>query len=410
MNALSDGALARPIKHLADKAILWVAVFWGACIVMPVGMQYLCLFLLLTLMFASGRWKMPLEAFRQHRLGALAVSCYVGITLLTLATQEKYYPETLSNLWHGLRIVLTVIVGLSLRALEARKALLATVVALCAMSFLVLFNHLGLLHQAPAVALKLIPDGGNRWIGWSILLALLFLASLGISGQYVGVLRLWSIGIGGLALGMNLLVMNQRTAVLALVLGLIFLACAYWRGSLKKILTASLTIIAAAAVSLHSIDAVNQKFTQGFIEIERASQGGVANTESMGIRYNMYTKTADMLLERPLRGWGLGSWNEQWRQRVDPVLRDFNMPHNDFLWMGAQAGWPGALAWLALMLSLCWMGWRSNNAVGHVAFSMASVALMSSMFNSATRDASIGLPMLFVVAAAIAWARDPLVK
>jgi O-antigen ligase len=407
MNKLSNDALDHPVKQLADKSILWVAVFWGCCIVMPVGMQYLSLFLLLILMLASGRWKESMKVFHQQRLWTFSVFAFVGITLATLATQEKHYPETISNLWHGFRIVLTLMVGLSLRAHEARKALLAAVVALCLMSLLVLFNRVGLLHQAPAIALKLIPDSGNRRIGFSILLAMLVVAFLRIPNKGTGWLSVWPLGIGGLALAMNLLVITQRTAFLGLAVGLLCLANAYWRNRLPNILTAGLSILVATAVSFYSIDAVHDTFKNGFVEIEQASKGLVDSNASMNVRYHMYTQTTDMMLERPLQGWGIGAWNDQWRQRTNPTFRGFNMPHNDFLWMGAQAGWPGALAWLAMMLSLCWMGWKNNNAVGHVAFSIACIALMSSMFNSATRDASIGLPMLFVVAAAIAWARDP---
>jgi O-antigen ligase len=393
------------IHYVIKDPIACIAALWGVCIVMPVGTQYLCLFLLLSLMMIKGRGQDVIKLFRQQRFWAISVGLFVGITFFTLATQDKYYPETPSNLWHGIRIVLTLIVGLSLRPNEAQIALKAAVISLCVMSIFVVLLWLGWFPKKSNFFINLVPNDGNKWISFSILLAMLTVAclrQLRISKPWWG---LWPVALAGLALAMNLIVMNQRTAFFALVVASACLIFSLWRSRLSYLIAGIVAVAIFSVILLKTVDTVGNKFETGILEIEQARSGSVA-AGSMSIRYHLYTQTTKMLLERPWLGWGIGSWNEQWKQRIDVVLQHVNMPHNDFLWMGAQSGWPGALSWLAMMLSLCWMGWRSHHAAGHIAFAVAAISLVSSLFNSGTRDASIGLPMLFVASACIAWARS----
>jgi len=75
--------------------------------------------------------------------------------------------------------------------------------------------------------------------------------------------------------------------------------------------------------------------------------------------------------------------------------------------MGAQAGVPGALSWLVLMLAACRAGWRRQDVVGRLAFVAAVMLLLSALVNSATRDAVIGLSLLWVVGVYLRLAADP---
>jgi O-antigen ligase len=243
---------------------------------------------------------------------------------------------------------------------------------------------------------------GNEWISLSVLQVMLTVATL----RLFPLASRWRLSLCLLASGaiaINLLIMNQRIAVLVLVIGLVCLALAWWRAQIRKMTLLAAFISIALLSVIVSVDKVSDKFQRGWTEIEQA-RSGLVNRDSMNIRYHMYTKTTDMMLERPLTGWGIGSWNSEWKKRIDPILHPSNMPHNDFLWMGAQAGLPGAMAWLALMVSLIWMGWKQHSPSGHLAFSVSAIVLVNSLVNSGTRDANLGLPTLFLAAACLAWA------
>jgi hypothetical protein len=149
---------------------------------------------------------------------------------------------------------------------------------------------------------------------------------------------------------------------------------------------------------------VSAKFAQGVEEVGSAFRGEVT-LGSWNVRIQMLSYTFQMILEEPLWGWGIGSWNDQWRMRVPQELAEFNKPHKDPLWMGAQAGILGAFLWISLMLSHVNSSWKIRNAWGASACAAILMATFSSLVNNGTRDATIGLPMLWMVGVMISLAR-----
>jgi O-antigen ligase len=106
-------------------------------------------------------------------------------------------------------------------------------------------------------------------------------------------------------------------------------------------------------------------------------------------------------------GWGIGGWTEQWHLRGPKLLADYNMPHNDFLWMGSQAGIPGSLSLLAIILTALWVAWRRNDLAGCRAFAAILIMLIATSLNSALRDAQIGLSLLWVTMVYLRLAQEP---
>lgn len=376
---------------LKTHLVRYAALFWGLVVFMPVGVNYLAFFALLACMLAQVGLRERISRLRSHLMWWPAVF-YVTWTLLVLAIQPTY-PETLSNLWHGLRIVTTLALALALARDEAVWALRGFLVAAVISLAIIGLHHLGL----PDTALwaSMTHHTGNKSIAIAVQFSLIAASVLVIAMERGGAIRYASLPLSALLLSIAA-AMPSRTSVLVVLVTLAAACIHQWRAR-KLVLAAALaaSVLVSGAVVL-GVPSVQQRFAQGISEIQAASTGDVSEA-SWGVRVNMYRYTAQMVAERPLMGWGIGGWTQQWKQRVPALLAGFNMPHNDFLWMGSQAGIPGALALLALVLAGLATAWRRADLTGRLGFVAALTLLLTANVNSAMRDAALGLSLLWVV-------------
>ncbi|NJS36260.1 MAG: O-antigen ligase family protein [Brachymonas sp.] len=386
------------------RSVTWAAAFWGVCVVLPVGMNYLALLLLLAALLIAGRWREVLNLDRPLRPWLIAAIGFLGVHAFILAIQPIYYEETPSNLVHGIRLVLTLWVALALRGDEAAAALKAMALAGMAAALALIGLHFFFPGGAAPFFYAKVAGSGNKWIAVSVLLALLTTAAVRYAFERNRRYRWPACLAGALACFAVLVVMNQRTAFLLLAVGLGAVMLHAFRRKPQWLLAGLVSVLLAGVASWHASPQISQKFIAGVEQLKQAHAGQVSQ-ESMVIRYEMYTQTAQMWRERPLTGWGIGSWNDQWKRRVHPILHQSNMPHNDVLWMGAQAGWLGALSWLSLFGTLLWLCWRTMTWRHQIAFAFVAMVLANAQVNSGTRDANLGLPLLFAMGAAVAWAR-----
>ena len=121
----------------------------------------------------------------------------------------------------------------------------------------------------------------------------------------------------------------------------------------------------------------------------------------------MYRDTGLMIADRPLTGWGIGGWTSQWHKRGPAMFADSNMPHNDFLWVGAQGGLPALLSLLVIMVGAVWQAWKRPDIAGRYALAATLIALIASSVNSAVRDAQIGLALLWIAMVYLRLAQEP---
>ncbi|RYF59684.1 MAG: O-antigen ligase domain-containing protein, partial [Comamonadaceae bacterium] len=222
-------------------------------------------------------------------------------------------------------------------------------------------------------------------LGWQAL------AAFGLTGICAVIVTLW---------------LPSRTSLLALLVAVLASCVHQWRKQLRVlagVLVAAGVIVAALVWQAPS---VQQKFELGVQELE-AAQGGAVSEGSWVVRFYMYRDTARMIIDQPLAGWGIGGWTEQWHLRGPKLLADYNMPHNDFLWMGAQAGVPGALLLLSILLLGLWHCWRRDDLAGRYGFAAMLVMLVATSVNSAMRDAQIGLSLLWVAMVYLRLAQVP---
>jgi O-antigen ligase len=383
------------------------AMFWGLVVFMPVGVPYVaCLLLLLTLL-AAGDLRERAARLRGNPLW-WPVMAYVAWTLIVLALRP-HYPQTPSNLVHGLRIALTVLLAMALRRDEAiwamRGFLLMTVVN---MALVAIYYGIGFPLWEPWRGTLTVV--GNKSIS-NALLFTIFGTTAAIYGLkalserrilHACVAFATTVATASIAM----LALSSRTSLLALLL-IIPAACVHqWRRQLKVLAVAMLVGGALVGIGIWNSPKVQQKFELGVQEIEQAQAGGVSEG-SWVVRFYMYRETAQMIIDKPLAGWGIGGWTEQWHLRGPKLLADYNMPHNDFLWMGAQAGIPGTLSLFVLLVGSVWLAWRREDVIGRWAFGATLVMLIATSANSALRDAQIGLSLLWVAMIYLRLALEP---
>ncbi len=396
-----------PQPRIAGGPAPWVrysAGFWGLVLFMPVGLTYLAFFALALALIFSGQGSHRWRRLRAHRL-SVPLLVFSAWTLVVLAWQPVIYPETPSNLWHGARIVLTFAMALVLTQQEAAWALRGFLVA-AGLSLVVIAIGPALGFPIDSPWRNLLQYSGNKSISNALLLAVLAGSAIVVALASTGRRRLAALAVALVPLVAIVFALPSRSALLIALLSMPAAALHRWRNQWRSLLLALAGMALVSVLLLALLPAMQTRLVQGLAELQQASAGAVTQG-SWNLRVQMVRHTVDMLLDKPLMGWGIGGWNAQWRLRAPAALANLNMPHNDFLWMGAQAGLPGALAWLAVWWTACRIGWQRQDTAGALAFVAALATLCAALVNSATRDAAIGLCLPWVAAVLLRLADGP---
>ena len=132
-------------------------------------------------------------------------------------------------------------------------------------------------------------------------------------------------------------------------------------------------------------------------QVFEESQGYQQRNEVMtstGLRLNLWRSATRAIAERPLTGWGVGSWSRQY-QRLDNG-RDTGYrgsggnPHQEFLLWGVHLGLPGIALLVALLATMCWDSRRFAPPEQRSLISLVAVLAVACLFNSTLYDALIG--------------------
>ncbi|WPH20863.1 O-antigen ligase family protein [Variovorax paradoxus] len=383
------------------------AMFWGLVVFMPVGVTYLSALLLLATMLLAGGLR---ERFARLRANPLwwPLVAYLAWTFIVLAI-GPHYPQTGSNLFHGLRIGLTILMAMALTREEAVWALRGfLLIAALNILLIVAYYAIGFPIWSPLRAV--VMEVGNKSISNALLFSVVAstAAVWGIA-QIAAHRPLRAVPAFALVLGLGLVValpLTSRTSVLALMLVIPVVCIHQWRSHLKMLVSALVLGAVVLAAALYQVPQLQHKVETGVEEIEKAQAGEIFKG-SWVIRYYMYRDTGLMIADRPLAGWGIGGWTDQWHKRGPALFADSNMPHNDFLWVGAQGGLPALLSLLVIMVGAVWQAWKRPDIAGRYALAATLIALIASSVNSAVRDAQIGLALLWIAMVYLRLAQEP---
>lgn len=390
----------------------WVrhcAFLWGAVVFMPVGLNYLGATLLILAILAGGELPGRLDRWRSHPL-RWAIAPFVLWTLAVLALGPRY-AGTAVELGHGARIAAVMVLPILLSDEEAAWGLRGFFIgALLALLAMLLTRAFGL----PGVAIwhNVTTMKGNKSINDALLFALIgaLAATWGLALPAATPRRAAGLAAAFAAtLGCALIVtlaLPSRTSLIALFLAVLGACVHQWRLRLRALAFSLSVVLIAAGGLISQAPSAQEKFKLGVQEIE-AAQAGAVSEGSWVVRFYMYRETTRMMLERPWTGWGVGSWTSEWQRRAPSLLHDYNMPHNDFLWMGSQTGVPGLLALALVFATGLRMAWRRSDLTGRLAFVAMLTLLVAISVNSATRDAAIGLSLPWIVFLFLRLVRGP---
>lgn len=374
------------------------AAFWGFVVYMPVGVNYVAFLFLMIAMAVGGNWRERAARVRQHPL-FWPIAAYVAWTLVVLAIRP-HYKETGSDLFHGLRIALTMLMALALTREECIWALRAFLLASVLGLVLIALHHLGVLPDAQ-IWKAVVTVQGNKSINDALLFATIGAGAAVLGLAHLGDAQRWhwagpAFAVTALMVIVVALALPSRTSLLAM-LACIFAACFHQYRSHRRGLVASLGVaLIIAGIGVWQLpESIKAKFELGVQELEQA-QAGVQSDASWVTRYYMYKETGNMMLDAPVAGLGIGAWTSEWKKRAPKVLDYKNMPHNDYLWMGSQAGVPGLLTLLVIMLGGVWVCWRRADLTGRIGFVAMLTMFIAASLNSAMRDAQIGLSLLWI--------------
>lgn len=375
------------------------AAFWGFVVYMPVGVNYAAFLFLMIAMAVGGNWRERAQRVRSNPL-FWPIVAYLAWTLIVLAIRPHYGKETGTEFFHAVRIAVTVLLALALSREECIWALRAFLLVSVISLGLILLHHLGLLPDAQ-IWRAVVSIQGNKSINDALLFATIGAAAAVLGMAHLGDARRWhwagpAFAVTALMVAVVSLALPSRTSLLAM-LACIFAACFHQYRSHRLGLAASLAVaVLIAGVGVWQLpQSIKARFAAGIHEVEQAS-AGLESEDSWVTRYYMYKLTGEMMLDAPVAGLGIGAWTPEWKKRAPPVIQYKNMPHNDYLWIGSQAGIPGFVALLAIVLAGIWASWKRPDMTGRIGFVAMLTLLMGSSFNSGMRDAQIGLSLLLI--------------
>lgn len=374
----------------------WAAMVWGAVLLFPVGLNYLgCILLILAMLLNKTVWPE-----RWQRLRATPFwwpSLLLILWAIVVWIIRPHYLETTSNVFHFFRIILTLWLLMILSKDEAIFGLMGIAFGLI---FGLILHVVNLIYNLPDFSFwyALLNYVGNKSISDALIFALFIAVGVFWGWRWNWLGRIC--GVFGMAMALWVLgwVLPARSAWIALIVGL-WVGVLHWGWGKywRQMALAAIAGVLSLAL-LWQIPAVQRPLMQGFTELAAARASGATSGQgSWNIRYRMYTETAEMVEEQPIFGWGLGAWNEKWRERVEPAMADFNMPHNDFLWLMSQLGVPGGILFFWMLVAGARVAWRKKNLNGRLGLIAIAVMLVGMSLNSGLRDASIGMSLWFAV-------------
>ena len=385
---------ADPSAEPGSDSGAWAKSAWllgtlaAVTVYLPMGAAGLAALLWLALAMAGlllGAWSMRREGL------AWLVMWLTWIALSGLWSPAPW-PSLLSHGWHAAVMLAVPLLASTLRGDAALRAIQAFVLASVVLAGLWSWQALWPLPPSDFSSTLLV-YAGNKSISNGVLMALASALALHLAwqaGSSPAMRAAWLLAAACLA-AVILWRSPARSAHMVLAVLLLAVVWLHQRRWWPRLLMLAVAAAVAASVAL------------GLGGLGARSQAGQLDTSNQQ-RWQVYRSTAAFALERPLIGHGLGSWEVLWAERNQVrELRSFNTAHSAPLELAAEGGAVSLV--LLFMVMLAWAGVARRGDVRANGGPAALVLLAwgtEALFNAALRDAAFALPMMVLLALALA--------
>lgn len=154
-----------------------------------------------------------------------------------------------------------------------------------------------------------------------------------------------------------------------------------------------IAIVLASLVAFSTSSRVQERYELAISEtqliFEQNSRGELPTFSSIGARWYMWMKSLELVQERPILGWGLGSHGIKWCEKApEPVWCQVGdtTPHNQFIFFAVELGIVGLILFLLLISTLCWAGWQGGKyrplMMGFIAIFLVDSMVNASLWNA----------------------------
>lgn len=357
---MNDGQALRPRDSRLLRAARWMAILVLAGVMVSPPIAVIGQAGLVVLFVLSTELRSRFARAARQPLGAAAL-----VLLLVIAAGVPFSAvgpaEAARTLW-GWRKLLMVPVGLALfdtrtAKLQLLRAFVSACAALALLSYVAFFAKISfpIPDPTPGIVSRNHSTQGAVFCLGAFGAAAVAVYGFGLSRR----VRIAHAGIAAFIVSNIMLVTTGRTGYLVLLVCAVALAggWALDRGfSLRTAFVAALAASALLLSALLTVPASRQGIDRAVSEMQTYRQE--TQITSMGIRVVFWRNTLQLLRERPILGWGTGSFEAAYRTRVQgvpgvagTVTRD---PHNQYLAIATENGLLGLAALLAFIASAAW--------------------------------------------------------
>jgi O-antigen ligase len=393
----------RFLQKAQDRLLVVGCFGMAATVYFPIGFAWF--FFLVTflssLFRAPGYFRQPMTWLCLALLGWMLLTSYIA--------DSNFDPTKSRFILYGLLLMLPLF-GLRIPKDLAARTIRVFLVASVLAGLIILTDKIFHLPDAQ-IWRQLIGYTGNKSISNLILLTIgatmLLVCALAESGQIKTGDRahqfypLYAAFLAWIVLWTA----QSRTALLLLPIVLIAVLLREQFELKTKVIVSLSALLLTSAIILSSPTAAG-RIQQAFVGYN-ATEFTEVKSNSMIVRNEMNKLSVEMFKASPHIGNGIGSWEKQWhvRRQVSGAHSSVT-PHNEYLSIASQTGWPGLLLFIGILTSILLWTWRGSYPWHSCGLIISCAWFWASFFNVTIRDTQFSLPLLFLTGVAMAANRD----